>query len=105
MLRNATKSVTFFSDDQNRLELDPPCLLVNPGENVKPEEELSAKAISDYVNASVLPGQAPVVPLKGPQKNHNITYLAAQAQNACSLCVFWRAIWDSKTQIIVMLTK
>ncbi len=95
----------YFADDQNRLKLDPPCQLVNPGRNIKPEEAVSAVAISDYVNASVLPGQAPIIPLKNSQDRVNITYIAAQAPKASNLCVFWRAIWDSKVNIIVMLTK
>ncbi len=95
----------FFADDQNRLKLEPPCHLVNPGKNVKPEEALSAAAISDYVNASPVPGQAPCIPLKDAQDRVNITYIAAQAPKASNLCVFWRAIWDAKVNIIVMLTK
>ncbi len=95
----------FHADDQNRLKLDPPCQLVNPGRNIKPDGALSAVAISDYVNANPVPGQAPSIPLKNAQDRMNITYVTAQAPKASNLCVFWRTIWDSNVNIIVMLTK
>ncbi len=88
--------------DKNRLTLQRVCILANPGEVKTAKERHSATEISDYVNASVVSSECPVVPLRNPSK---ITYIAAQSPTASNLCVFWHAIWDANVPLVIMLTR
>lgn len=95
-------------DDQNRFKLHKEVALndLYSGEiNVPNFNPVALTALSDYVNASVIPPVPPhqqTLPVdeKGP-----LVYIAAQAPKQHAVGLFWQAVWDSDVKIIVMLTR
>ncbi|VDO14428.1 unnamed protein product [Rodentolepis nana] len=109
-LRNRYKNICPY--DQNRLHLHKEYALQDlyPGAiNIPNVEPLGLIAMSDYVNASVIPSSPPhhqIFPMTGKSaSNGPSVYIAAQAPKTHAVGLFWQAIWDSEVRIIVMLTR
>ncbi|KAL5964538.1 Receptor-type tyrosine-protein phosphatase alpha [Taenia solium] len=110
-LRNRYKNVLPF--DQNRLKLTNKYALADlcPPDDVDPKATpIALKAVSDYVNASIIPSTPPPLRIKYPTvkpgcMSYPTFYVAAQAPKRCSVGLFWQAIWDSNVRVIVMLTR
>ncbi|KAL5103289.1 Receptor-type tyrosine-protein phosphatase alpha [Taenia crassiceps] len=110
-LRNRYKNVLPF--DQNRLKLTSKYALVElcpPGDVDPKATPIALNAVSDYVNASLIPSTPPPLRInyatvKPHCRSSPTFYVAAQAPKRCSVGLFWQAIWDSNVRVIIMLTR
>lgn len=66
-----------------------------------------ANMLSDYANASPIPSTCPLLSPNVGKENRLPAggYIAAQAPIGVSIGIFWQMIWESKVEIIVMLTR
>ncbi|KAM7534101.1 hypothetical protein Aperf_G00000112671 [Anoplocephala perfoliata] len=110
-VRNRYESICPY--DQNRFKLKKECALEDlcPSEITIPNADpVAFMALSDYVNASVIPSSLPQHHInfmngdKKASKNPSV-YIAAQAPKEHTVGLFWQAIWDSEVRLIVMLTR
>ncbi|CDI98041.1 protein tyrosine phosphatase receptor type [Echinococcus multilocularis] len=110
-LRNRYKNVLPF--DHNRLKLTKKYALADlctMDESDPKATPLALNALSDYVNASLIPSTPPLLSIncataKPECRSCPNVYVAAQAPKRCSVALFWQAIWDSNVRVIVMLTR
>nr|CDS26582.1 receptor type tyrosine protein phosphatase,protein tyrosine phosphatase receptor type [Hymenolepis microstoma] len=109
-LRNRYKNICPY--DQNRLQLHKEYALQDLYQepiDIPNVEPIGLIAMSDYVNASVIPSSPPhhkIFPMTGKSGSKGPSaYIAAQAPKKHTVGLFWQAIWDSEVRIIVMLTR
>ncbi|EUB60289.1 Receptor-type tyrosine-protein phosphatase alpha [Echinococcus granulosus] len=110
-LRNRYKNVLPF--DHNRLKLTKKYALADlctVDESDPKATPLALNALSNYVNASLIPSTPPLLRIncataKPECRSCPNVYVAAQAPKRCSVALFWQAIWDSNVRVIVMLTR
>lgn len=90
----------FFPFDNNRVQLQKPCVLEPPtcGGPVNVSGNLPTTP-SDYISASFLTEDCPDTDVEFCK------YIAMQAPTALTLPIFWQMVWEQNVSLIVMLTR
>ncbi|VDN10055.1 unnamed protein product [Dibothriocephalus latus] len=103
--RNKYKNVIPY--DFNRVKLHSACTIEDvPEERTSNADSQLLQSLSDYVNASFIPGVCPISCARVAEANNlPQRYIAAQAPVQQTAVLFWQMIWDNNVKLIVMLTR